>query len=185
MIVHTDVTERKESEAELAVRANHDPLTGLLNRAAIEREVDVAVARAADRGQEVGLLFIDLDGFKAVNDTLGHEAGDEVLRAVGRRLTGAVRATDRVARLGGDEFVVLIGALQGVDEAESTARRVLDGLGPPVDVADGLSVLASIGIAVVGPGTDPLAGSLIGLADRAMYVAKQAGGHTYAVAGRS
>lgn len=182
VVVHNDVTERKRAEAELALKATHDNLTGLLNRMAMEEEVERALQRARLQEAPVAVLFIDLDGFKAINDTYGHAAGDDVLRAVAQRITGAVRASDRVARLGGDEFVVLFGPLNERTDAEFTARRILEAFRTPVSLGDlELAVSASIGVAVVDAPLGDSAQSLIDLADRAMYASKQAGGGRYSV----
>ena len=122
------------------------------------------------------MLFIDLDGFKPINDTHGHAVGDSVLRAVAQRISGAVRTADRVARLGGDEFVVLLGALDDRSGAERTARRDPRRPHPPVALGDlRLVVRASLGVAVVEAPLGTSAGDLIELADQAMYV-DQAGG---------
>jgi diguanylate cyclase (GGDEF)-like protein len=182
VVVHNDVTERKRAEAELALRASHDDLTGLLNRLAMEEEIDHAMQQARVQESAVAALFIDLDGFKPINDTYGHAVGDDVLRAVAQRITGAVRSSDRVARLGGDEFVVLIGPLSEHGDAEHTARRILDALHNPVDLGDlVVPIAASVGVAVVDAPLDASAQSLLDLADRAMYAAKQAGGGRYSL----
>jgi diguanylate cyclase (GGDEF)-like protein len=182
VVVHNDVTERKRAEAELELRATHDDLTGLLNRLAMENEIDRAMQRARVQESAVAALFIDLDGFKPINDTYGHAVGDDVLRAVAQRITGAVRSSDRVARLGGDEFVVLIGSLSDRTDAEQTARRVLDALHHPVDLGElVVPIAASVGVAVVDAPLDASAQSLLDLADRAMYTAKQAGGARYSL----
>jgi diguanylate cyclase (GGDEF)-like protein len=183
VVVHNDVTERKRAEAELALRASHDNLTGLLNRLAVEEEVERALQRARLRELPVAVLFIDLDGFKRVNDSYGHAVGDEVLRAVAQRITGAVRASDRVARLGGDEFVVLIGPLNEPFDAEQTARRILASFFSPIAVGGlDIPVAVSIGVAVVDAPLSDSAGSLIDMADRAMYASKEAGGGRYSLA---
>ena len=177
VIVHTDITERKRSHDDLEFKANRDNLTGLLNRLSFEAEVDAALVQARAAEQRVATLFIDLDGFKAINDTHGHAAGDEVLREVGRRVGGAVRASDRVARLGGDEFVVLIAPLDIPFAAEATATRILKALEAPV-TGDGFTIplRASVGVAVVEATMGLTRADLMDQADRAMYRAKQHGG---------
>ncbi len=183
VVVHADITERKRSEAALALRASHDDLTGLLNRSAMEDEVARALQRARVAGSGVGLLFLDLDGFKEVNDFHGHSVGDDVLRAVARRIASAVRTSDRVGRFGGDEFVVLVAPVGERQEVEVTARRLLDAMDSPVGVGDlTLSVGVSIGVAILDSplGIDPDA--LVAMADRAMYEAKQAGGMRFVMA---
>lgn len=184
VVVHNDITERKRSEAELELKATHDDLTGLLNRSAFEDEVERALHRARLQETPLGVLFIDLDGFKPINDTHGHAVGDDVLRAVAQRITSAVRTSDRVARLGGDEFVVLVGPLNDPADAEVTAHRILEAFKQPVHVGlVTIRIKASIGVAVLD---SPLGGSsqsLMELADRAMYTSKQAGGNRFSVGG--
>jgi diguanylate cyclase (GGDEF)-like protein len=183
VVLHSDVTERKRSEAELELKATHDTLTGLLNRFALEEEVARALQQARVREAPLAALFIDLDGFKPVNDTYGHGVGDDVLRAVAQRITGAVRTSDRVARLGGDEFVVLVGPLNDPADAERTAARILRSFESPVEIGPHrIAIGASIGVAVVDSplGIEP--GALIELADQAMYRSKERGGRTYSLA---
>jgi diguanylate cyclase (GGDEF)-like protein/PAS domain S-box-containing protein len=182
VVVHNDITERKRSEAELELKATHDGLTGLLNRAAMEEEVNRALHRARVQEAPIGVLFIDLDGFKPINDNYGHTVGDDVLRAVAQRISGAVRTSDRVARLGGDEFVVLVGPLNDRGAVEITARRILESLARPVHIGDlQVPVAASIGVAVLDAPLGGSAKTLIELADRAMYEAKQSGGNRFTV----
>ncbi len=178
VIVHTDITERKRTHDELELKATHDALTGLLNRRAFEAEVDAALTEARITEQCTAVVFIDLDGFKPINDTYGHAVGDDVLRTVAQRITGAVRTSDRAARLGGDEFVVLISPFRDAHVADVTADRILAALSEPVVIdSRPISLAASVGVAVAD---SPLAGSqssLIEQADRAMYESKQHGGN--------
>jgi diguanylate cyclase (GGDEF)-like protein len=166
------LTELRERIAELEALAVTDPLTGLLNRRGFASEL--ARARAgANRYNELGaLVFIDLDGFKPINDTYGHAAGDHVLRRVAQALADNVRATDRVARLGGDEFAVLLPRTRrddGLAKAEAL-DRVINGL--TVEWQGRLvAVRASFGFQTFGPGDDGL--DLLGRADAAMYAAKR------------
>jgi diguanylate cyclase (GGDEF)-like protein/PAS domain S-box-containing protein len=169
-----DVTERRRLERELTHRANHDSLTGLANRVVLSDKVQDAVARASRTGAIVALLFVDLDDFKVVNDTLGHDVGDQVLAAVGLRLTAALRAGDTAARLGGDEFAVLIENAHDLEAVEQVADRVVRTLADPVQVdANSVTTSASVGVATTvdaSGGTD-----LLRQADLALYVAKGAG----------
>lgn len=177
VVVHTDITERKRSHDELAMKAMHDALTGLLNRHAFESEVDKALTAARLEEAHVAVVFIDLDGFKPINDTYGHAVGDDVLRAVAQRITSAVRTSDRTARLGGDEFVVLISPLPDPAIAEATAARILQALSQPVHVGGRqIALAASIGVAVVDSPLGSSHDALIERADRAMYQSKQQGG---------
>ena len=170
-----DETERRRSADELFHRAVHDPLTGLPNRVLLIDRLDHALARADRRAQTVAVLYVDLDGFKAINDTSGHAVGDEVLRIVAERLAGAVRPEDTVARFGGDEFVVLCEDLADPGDALRVADRILADLGRPIQHGSGLARLsASIGVVMAdGPGSGA---ALIEAADEAMYRAKRRGG---------
>ncbi|HEX9999565.1 MAG TPA: GGDEF domain-containing protein [Actinoplanes sp.] len=154
-------------------QARHDPLTGLANRRALNDELDRVVHAAAKTRSRAGLLLIDLNGFKAVNDSLGHQAGDKLLQEVAARLTGAVRRTDVVARIGGDEFAVLLTAVESVDHVAATGRAVLDEIRRPINL-DGTAatVSASIGIALC-PDHAADHEQLLRHADSAMYAAKR------------
>ena len=172
-----DISERKEAEARREYESRHDVLTGLLNRRALLETLPIAQARAARNGKSMALLFIDLDGFKAVNDDLGHDAGDTVLRAVSARLLEVVRKTDSVFRLAGDEFTVLLEAMSDTyDDARQVSHKIIAELGRPVPI-DGADarVGASIGIAVFKPQDSAGPEQLIKEADRQMYGAKRAG----------
>ena len=164
-----DVTTLEERETELAHRALHDPLTGLPNRVLLTDRLDHALARLRRENSSLALLFLDIDGFKAVNDRFGHEEGDRVLAEAANRLAGAVRPGDTAARFGGDEFVVLCeNASRG--DALAVARRVTERWAAPVVVADSEHIVlsCSIGIAVTdAPETSPDA--LLREADAAMY----------------
>jgi diguanylate cyclase (GGDEF)-like protein/PAS domain S-box-containing protein len=175
-----DVTERTRLEEELTRQAFHDSLTGLANRALFRDRLDHALARSERSVESVCVLLADLDGFKQVNDGLGHGAGDELLQHVARRFLEAVRPSDTVARLGGDEFCIL---MENADEARAVtvARRMMEVLADPVRVAGReLPVAASIGI-VVHPGGPATSEDLIRHADVAMYAAKEAGRGRYEI----
>ncbi|MGQ0520509.1 MAG: EAL domain-containing protein [Actinomycetota bacterium] len=169
-----DVSERQALEEELRRRAWHDPLTDLPNRALFTDRVEHALARNIRGGEPSIVLYLDLDDFKAVNDTLGHGAGDGVLRSVAERLLGCVRPGDTVARLGGDEFAVLLDAAPMAD-AEAVAERIVAALGRPFELPGSVRhVQVSVGIAAGRPGVET-AEELIGNADTAMFLAKKRG----------
>ena len=169
-----DVTSRRATEEELADRASHDRLTGLANREMLSGEVERALASSRRTDQCVGLLLIDLDHFKNVNDSLGHEAGDQLLVAASARFSSVVRAEDLIARLGGDEFVVVLRGLAGIEEALVQAQRVVEAVRSPLPI-DGrdIYVTASIGVTVSTP--DSTGGDLLREADTALYRAKEEG----------
>ena len=173
-IVH-DITERKQSETLLHFLANHDQLTQLPNRNEFLRRLDEAVARAARYGHRVGVLFIDLDRFKNVNDTLGHECGDALLVAVAHRFSETLRGSDTVARLGGDEFTVILGEIGNPQEAAASAQRLRATLAQPF-VVQGQEVFASASIGIsIYPDDGADAATLLRNADMAMYRAKEMG----------
>jgi diguanylate cyclase (GGDEF)-like protein/PAS domain S-box-containing protein len=175
---HRDVTEERQAKERLAYEASHDLLTGLDNRGAFVRHLQAALRDGRSQDRAVAVLFIDLDGFKRVNDTLGHEAGDEVLSAVAGVLRRHVLATDVIGRLGGDEFAVALPRIESPDNAAAVARRILAGLAEPVQVAGHNLVLgASVGICLALPDAEPVgAADLLRRADLAMYHAKRSRG---------
>ncbi|WP_338762440.1 PAS domain S-box protein [Massilia sp. METH4] len=172
-----DISARKRAEAQREHDIRHDPLTGLLNRRALEELLPQAQARARRHGITFAVLFIDLDGFKAVNDRLGHDAGDALLREVARRLRDSVRENDSVLRLAGDEFIVVLeGEHYTLGQARTVAAKLIAALARPVAVGeDTAQVGASIGIALHHGGDSRSAGELLREADRQMYLAKEAG----------
>jgi len=176
-----DVTDRTRLENELRHRAFHDALTELPNRALFEDRVSHALDRASRDATTVAVCFLDLDDFKAVNDSLGHSAGDRFLIAAAERLRGCLRTEDTAARLGGDEFAVLVEGLAGPEGAERVAQQLLGALADSVKL-DGqeLFVRASIGVATSGPGQQDVE-QLLRDADTAMYVAKRNGKRHYHV----
>ncbi|MBB4663030.1 EAL domain-containing protein [Conexibacter arvalis] len=173
----TDVTERRRAQEQIAFLAYHDSLTRLPNRALLDEHLALALARARRTGQSVALLYVDLDDFKAVNDSLGHAAGDELLRRIAVRLRGVVRSTDLLARQGGDEFLILLTDLDRDPRlsAEAVAKQVETALLEPFHLADAeFEVGASIGISI-HPDDAADADTLLRHADAAMYEVKQAG----------
>jgi diguanylate cyclase (GGDEF)-like protein/PAS domain S-box-containing protein len=170
-----DITDRKELEQQLNLLAFHDPLTGLANRALFGDRLDHAFAGSARTGLYPAVLYLDLDDFKEVNDSLGHSGGDRLLQVVGERLRAAVRPTDCVARLGGDEFAILLEDVSGPSVAIAAADRLLELLRRPIELEGQERIaLASVGIAVAGAATASPDG-LLRDADAAMYRAKASG----------
>ena len=175
MAILFDVTEQRAAQERIMRLAYHDALTGLPNRVLLHDRLRMALASASRRGRRVGVLFLDLDHFKHVNDSLGHTLGDELITRVAERLRGAVRSADTVARLGGDEFVVLVSELSGVEEAMGIAQKLLEIVRAPMHIGDGeLFISASIGMSLSpDDGTD--AETLLKNADTALYRAKEQG----------
>ena len=172
-----DTTALEAALGLLEYQASHDPLTGLPNRRQFGDVGQRALARGDRDGSSTGVLFLDLDGFKVVNDTLGHEAGDEVLKVIATRLRETARAGDTVARLGGDEFCVLCERPQHEQELRSLAERILLTIGDePIEVARGIPIGASIGIVLAEAGTARSIDGLLREADVALYRAKRGGG---------
>ena len=172
---------RTEFEQRLVQQALHDELTGLPNRGLLQDRLELALAKTARSGRYVGVLFVDLDRFKVVNDALGHEAGDDVLIAVAGRLSHTLRRGDTVARLGGDEFVVLCENLLSPEQAEAIADRLLSALAKPFRSEAGpLMISASVGVAIGTEGKHDAVG-LLRDADAAMYRAKDTGRGRYVV----
>lgn len=164
---------------ELSLQARHDRLTGLPNRAALIEGLPAALGGARRRGLQAALLFVDLDGFKLVNDSLGHAAGDELLIRAGERIRYAVRATDVVARLGGDEFVIVCPDLENTSQAVAAAQRIVETLQAPFRTGDrDVFVSASVGVAIAGD-HEEAPESLLRRADLAMYRAKAQGRSRY------
>ncbi|MGW0610758.1 putative bifunctional diguanylate cyclase/phosphodiesterase [Streptomyces sp. NPDC002788] len=173
-----DVTEQRQLEHELTQRAFHDALTGLPNRTLLLERTERALRRGHRESTTTCLLFIDLDDFKIVNDTLGHAVGDRLLCAVAERLSGTLRRTDTAARLGGDEFAVLMEDAEQPLDAEVLAAHVVRTLSRPFHLAvETVSVSASVGVATAEDSTN--AGDLLALADLALYAAKSSGKRTW------
>jgi diguanylate cyclase (GGDEF)-like protein/PAS domain S-box-containing protein len=173
-VIARDATVRKLHEDQLEHQATHDSLTGLANRKLFDELLVRAVFRAERSRRALAVLYLDLDGFKDVNDLFGHQAGDRVLTETSRRLESVIRPGDIVSRLGGDEFVMLCENLVTPDDAEKIASRVVQAIAKPIPVAAGVAtVTASVGIAIGGLGES--AASVVARADEAMYRTKQNG----------
>ena len=178
-----DVTERRRLENDLAHQAFHDGLTGLANRVLFRDRLDHSFVLAEAGAGDVGVLFVDLDDFKEVNDTLGHAVGDQLLVAVGQRIAQAIGPGNTAARMGGDEFAILVAHAAGASAAEEVAARIVHALSTPVEVSDGLggthivSGAASVGVATSHDATSPT--ELLRHADLALYLAKGAGKGTW------
>jgi diguanylate cyclase (GGDEF)-like protein len=172
----SDVTDMRRRQLSLEAVARHDPLTGLPNRLLLMDRLDQATAASRRSGSILAVCFLDLDGFKGVNDQFGHAAGDEVLREVARRLSGAMRGGDTVARLGGDEFILLLSGARERAEVDQALGRLISVARKPVELAshEVVRLSASVGVAAFpGDATDPQL--LLRFADAAMYDAKSLG----------
>jgi diguanylate cyclase (GGDEF)-like protein/PAS domain S-box-containing protein len=177
--VSRDVTQRKQFEQKLADMATHDSLTGLPNRTLLADRLTMGLALSRRSGNRLAILMLDLDRFKAVNDTMGHGAGDQLLKAVAERLTGVTRNSDTVARIGGDEFILVLPQISMPTDAAKLAQRILDIFKEPI-IFDGhqLNITTSIGIAVY-PDDGKDIEILLKSADNAMYWAKEQGRDAY------
>jgi diguanylate cyclase (GGDEF)-like protein/PAS domain S-box-containing protein len=181
LISFNDIGPARAAQQQLTFLAQRDALTGLYNRAFFSQRMQAVMERAASDHRQVAVLFLDLDGFKKVNDTAGHEAGDHLLRIVAQRLSGCVRESDTLARLGGDEFVVLLDNVRSLGEAERLARRIVRAIAQPFSTGGIEYYLgASIGIALY-PEHGADAATLLRSADAAMYNAKQNGRNQHRV----
>ena len=179
LLNHKRESARRRFQAQLAYQAAHDGLTGLYNHSVFHGRLGEALSRGRRSGRDLAVLYLDLDAFKPVNDTFGHERGDRVLEEMARRLQGVTRAEDVVARMGGDEFAILVEDVGSPAAVEALAQRIVDELCRPfsIDGAEGV-VGVSVGIAYSRSGSGTAQG-LIGQADLAMYQAKDSAGHRY------
>jgi diguanylate cyclase (GGDEF)-like protein/PAS domain S-box-containing protein len=174
VLVHVhDLTDREDAKRSLEQMALHDPLTGLANRTLLFRRMGAAMVAARGGGRPAGLLYLDLDGFKQVNDTYGHNAGDTVLIAVARRLAGAVRPDATVARLGGDEFAVLSPIDGDAGDLPAIADRIRRLLREPIGIGAGATVTIDVSIGVGTTAVADTADDLVRAADQAMYAVKE------------
>jgi diguanylate cyclase (GGDEF)-like protein len=178
-----NAAERRDLEERLAHWAFHDALTDLPNRVLFADRLELSLARIARTDAQIAVLFLDLDGFKEINDTSGHTVGDALLKVVAARIQTCLRPNDTLARFGGDEFVALIDEIDGPEAATTVAQRILDVLDPPMIVNDKqLQVRTSIGIALTGYAPNAES-DVVRRADMAMYEAKATGGSVYVVSG--
>lgn len=179
---------RKQFEGVLIMRANFDMLTGLANRMLFESRLDMALAKMKRQPGNLALLFLDLDRFKQVNDTLGHAAGDKLLQEVGRRLKASLRPYDTAARFGGDEFAILLEGIPEMQHAGVVAEKMIQQLSAPFEIAgSAVDIGVSIGISTCATGQGSDGETLMNRADAAMYEAKTdpASAYRYYVGGRS
>jgi diguanylate cyclase (GGDEF)-like protein/PAS domain S-box-containing protein len=177
--IHTDITERKKAEEKLEQIAHYDLLTSLPNRAFLLDRLSHAIVQCQRRNQSLAVAFLDLDGFKTVNDVHGHGVGDELLVSVSQRMKAALREGDTLARIGGDEFIAVMIDLEKIEDSETILERLLMAAAEPVTVGDAvIQVSASIGVTLY-PQDGIDADQLIRHADHAMYIAKQAGKNRY------
>lgn len=181
VLVFRDITQRKKAEDDLRHRAYHDHLTGLPNRTMFQERLQAAIAQCTRHSRSLALLFLDLDDFKKINDTLGHDAGDLLLKQLAARLTAAVRDDDIVARLAGDEFVIILSDIADIGDVKEVVAKILAGLEVTFWLGeDEVRVTASIGVALF-PSQGTNIEQLMSFADKAMYRAKQQGKNAYAI----
>lgn len=179
LAIGRNVTERKQIEQQLIHQATHDVLTGLPNRALLKDRLQHALAQSRRNGHPLAIIFIDLDNFKDVNDSLGHDIGDELLKQLSKRMLGILRESDTVARLGGDEFVILLEDSQTSHDLDAVVQKTFETISQPCDIGQHrIYPGASMGIAV-HPGDGDDAETLMRNADTAMYVAKEQGRNHY------
>ncbi len=183
VVIARDITERKQAEQRLVYLAQYDALTGLPTRMLFHDRATQALARADREEKLVAIMYLDLDHFKHVNDSMGHHAGDELLKAVAKRITSCLRNVDTVSRLGGDEFTVILESIPHIDNATIVAEKILDVMHEPFHIeSHELHVTVSIGITLY-PMDDRDLAELVKHSDQAMYRAKQAGRNNYQLYG--
>lgn len=180
LISFIDITERKQSELRVNFLAYHDRLTALPNRALFFDRLSQAMSQARRGGKHVALVFLDLDGFKPINDIHGHEAGDAVLKIVAQRLLSCVRAVDTVARLGGDEFAIIVGEMENPTEIERVTEQILQAFTPLIMLPNGQQCVVGVSMGIsLYPDNGNEMDSLLAAADAAMYDSKHSGKNTY------
>ncbi|GAB4503446.1 MAG: hypothetical protein Fur0043_04380 [Anaerolineales bacterium] len=174
----SDITIRKQTDERLQHLAMHDILTGLPNRVLFIDQLQNAIWRAEQTGNKVAVLFLDLDGFKSINDKMGHHAGDEFLRVIAKRMQAAIKSTDSAARMGGDEFAVLLQNIGSPGDAVRATQRLLKSISQPIWIKNHeLQITASVGISIYPEHSTEE--SLLATADQAMYLAKSQGKNGY------
>ena len=174
-----EIEEREKATAELQFLANHDALTGLPSLRLCKDRLDQSLADARRKRQTSAVMFLDLDGFKAINDEYGHEFGDRVLRATAARITSEIRETDTAARIGGDEFVIILSSLPDRDIASRIAASLVDAIARPLEL-NGVQVAVSVSIGIsLYPDNGVTAEELIRSADKAMYAIKREGKNNF------
>ncbi len=178
---YTDITKQKDLEKEIKHMATHDALTGLPNRRLFNERIELEIAHAERNQEKLGVMFIDLDNFKEINDTYGHSTGDVLLKHIGERLVGVLRKSDTVARMGGDEFLLVIPEMKKAEDAYTTAERVLEVMQEPFTCnGNQVTISFSIGISIY-PDHGEDVDTLTKRADSAMYLSKEKGGNTYQI----
>jgi diguanylate cyclase (GGDEF)-like protein len=178
---YTDITERKRVEERARFFANHDDLTRLVNRSMFRKRLEETIALASSDRRGLAVFYLDLDRFKQVNDTRGHEVGDRVLVECAKRMRSAVRSIDVIARIGGDEFAIILPFLQEPEPAELLAKRLVALMAEPFVIDDeGLTIGASIGVALF-PQHGSTIDALLRHADQALYQAKRSGRNTFCI----
>ena len=179
IVLARDITERKASEQRIMQLAHYDPLTALPNRALLADRMKVAIKRAERRSGRLAVLFVDLDRFKPINDSLGHDIGDHLLKTVAERMLASVRGVDTVSRVGGDEFVVLLSEIETAEDAARVAEKLIFGLSRPYLIEEHeLLLTASVGISIY-PDNGKESNILLRNADASMYTAKETGRNRY------
>lgn len=179
LAIGRNITERREFERQLLFQANHDALTGLPNRSLLKDRLQHAIQQASRDNNRLAVIFIDLDNFKQVNDSQGHDAGDELLKQLAKRMSASLRESDTVSRLGGDEFVILLERISERPDIDGTIRKLIEAISKPVSLgAANVIPSASFGIAIYPEDGDNVE-ALMSNADTAMYVAKEAGLNNY------
>ncbi len=179
LVIARDITDKKQIEQRILHQASHDTLTGLPNRKMLDERFKVAKSLADRNSKQMGLLFLDLDKFKHINDTLGHHIGDIVLKSVAERLNSSIRDSDLVARIGGDEFLVLASQIKDHGDLFSIAEKLLETMREPIYVeGQNLLLSTSIGLALFPKHGEDLY-TLIKRADKALYHAKNSGRNQY------